>query len=105
MRRILIRVVLSPLEEPVDDAKVVVEMRIQRRAETMEEAHGPERGIRWSRGTGLPQGGPKGPEQDVEDGAGGPGPVVEKRPKPFGHGEDELAHRHMGNGSEPCTKA
>jgi len=38
----------------------------------------------------------KGPEQDVQHGAGGPGPVVEEGPKAFGDGEDELTNRHVG---------
>jgi hypothetical protein len=32
----------------------------------------------------------------LEDGAGGPGPVVEEGPQSFGDGEDELAHRDVG---------
>jgi hypothetical protein len=84
--RILSRVTLNLLEEPVHDAQVVVVVRIEARAEAVQEtdrAHG--YGSR-SRGTGLPQGGPEGPEEDVEDGAGGSGPVVEEGPETFGHG-------------------
>ncbi len=36
------------------------------------------------------------PEQDVEDGAGGLGPVVEEGPEAFGDREDELANRYVG---------
>jgi hypothetical protein len=94
--RILSRVTLNLLEEPVHDAQVIVVVRIEARAEAMQESdRAPSCGSR-SRGTGLPQGGPKGPEQDVEDGAGGVGPVVEEGPETFGHGEDELAHGYVG---------
>jgi hypothetical protein len=43
-RWILPRLTLELLEEPVQDAQVVVEVRVQRRAETMEEAHRPKGG-------------------------------------------------------------
>ena len=33
----------------------------------------------------------------MEDGAGGAGPVMKEGPEAFGHGEDELAHRYVGN--------
>ena len=33
----------------------------------------------------------------MEDGAGGPGPVVEVWPQTLGNGEHELAHRYVGN--------
>ena len=32
----------------------------------------------------------------MEDGRGGPGPVMEEGPETFGHGEHKLAHRHVG---------
>jgi hypothetical protein len=63
----------------------------------VQEAHSTHGGGSWSRGTGLPQGGLKGPQQDVEDGTGGPGPVVEEGPETFGHREDPLADGHVGN--------
>jgi len=59
----------------------------------MEEADGSERGLRWCARAGLAQGGLKGPEQDVKDGACGPGPVMKEGPETFGHGEDPLADR------------
>jgi hypothetical protein len=97
MRRILSRVTLNPLEEPVHDAQVVVVVRIEARAEAMQETDRAHIcGLR-SRGAGLPQGSPEGPEEDVKDGAGGPGSVMEEGPETFGHGEDELAHGHVGN--------
>jgi hypothetical protein len=95
--RARIRVILRPLEEPVDDAQVGMEMRVQGRAEAMEEAHGTGGGAEWSGGTGLPQGGPEGSEQDMEDGRGGTGSVVEEGSQAFGHGEDELADGYVGN--------
>ena len=76
--RYLIRIRTDRLEEAVDDEGVVVEVRVQRGAETMQEADGPERGIRWCGGAGLPQRGLESPEQVMEDGRGGPGPVVEE---------------------------
>jgi len=33
----------------------------------------------------------------MKDGAGGSGPVMEEGPETFGHGEDPLAHGHVGN--------
>ena len=39
----------------------------------------------------------EGPEEDVKDGAGGPGPVVKKGPQTLGHGENPLADGHVGN--------
>ena len=97
MRRILSRVTLNLLEETVHDAEMIVEVRVQRRAEAVEKADGPEGGRGRSRWAGLPEGSPEGPEQDMKDGAGGPGSVVEEGPEAFGDGEDELAQRHMGN--------
>ena len=97
IRRILIRVILAPLEEPVHDAQMKMEVGIEAGAETMEKADGPERGVRWCGGAGLPQGSPEGPEEDVKDGAGGPGSVMEEGPETFGHGEDPLADGHVGN--------
>jgi hypothetical protein len=54
--RILIRVILDPLEEPVHDAQTKKEVGIEAGAETMEKADGSERGVRWCGGRGLPQG-------------------------------------------------
>ncbi len=71
---------LDLLEEPVGDAKVIVVVRIERRAEPMQEAHRAKGGRSRSCGAGLPQGGLEGAEKDVEDGARGPGPVVEEGP-------------------------
>ncbi len=62
---------LDLLEEPVHDAKVIVVVRIEPK--------------RWRKLTA-----PK------EDGARGQGPVVEEGPQAFGDGEDELAHRDVG---------
>ena len=76
--RILSRVTFNLLEEPVHDAQVVVVVRIEGGAEAVQEAHGPERGAGRGTGTGLPQGSLEGSEEDVEDGAGGPGPVTVK---------------------------
>ncbi len=59
----------------------------------MQKADGSEGGNGWGGGTGLPQGGPKGPEQDMEDGRGGTGPVMEEGPEAFGDREHPLAHR------------
>jgi hypothetical protein len=95
--RVLIRTLLAPLEEPIGDAQMKVEVGVQGGAETMEEADGPEGSGWWSRGTGLPQGSLESPKQDVKDGASGPGLVMEERPEAFGHGEDPLADGHVGN--------
>jgi len=92
-----IRVILDLLEEPVQDAEVEVVVRIEAGAETMRETDRADGGGWWGRGTGLPEGGLEGPKQDVEDGAGGPGPVVEVGAQALGDGQDPLAHRHMGN--------
>ena len=73
-----------------------VKVRIQRRAEAMEEADGSEGGGAWSCWTGLPESGLESPEQDVEDGAGGSGPVVEGGSQTLGDGQDPLAHRDVG---------
>jgi hypothetical protein len=92
-----IRVIVDPLKESVHYAQMEMVVRIEAGAEAMKKtdrAH--SRGLR-SDGTGLPERGLEGSEQDVEDGAGGPGPVVEVGPEAFGHGEHELAHRHVGN--------
>ena len=93
---ILIRVTLEPFEEPIDHAEVEVKMGIQGGAEAVEEAYGAHGGGLGSRWTGLPQGGVEGPEENMQHGAGGSGPVMEEGPKTFGHGEDPLAHRHVG---------
>jgi hypothetical protein len=80
--RILNRFTLNLLEEPVHDAQVVVVVRIEARAEAMQEADRAHSCSSWSRGTGLPQGGLEGAEEDVEDGAGGLGPVWSWCPQP-----------------------
>ena len=38
----------------------------------------------------------EGSEQDMEDGAGGTGSVVEEGSQAFGHGEDELEDGYVG---------
>ena len=38
----------------------------------------------------------EGPQEDVEDGAGGPRPVVEEGAEALGDGEHPLAHGHVG---------
>jgi hypothetical protein len=94
--RILIGVILDSLEQPVHDAQVEMVVRVQRRAEAVQEADRAHGGGSWSRWTCLPQGGLEGPEQDVEDGAGGPGPVMEEGPKALGDRQDPLAHGDVG---------
>jgi hypothetical protein len=87
---------IDPLKEAIDDTQVEVIVRIERRAEPMQEAHSSERRGSRGGGTGLPQGGLKSTEQDVEDGRGGPGPVIEEGPEALGDGEHELAHGDVG---------
>jgi hypothetical protein len=84
------------LEEAIDHTEMKMEVRIEAGAEAVEEAHGTEGGGGWSGGTGLPEGGSESPEEDMQDGAGGPGPVVEEGSEAFGHGEHELADRDVG---------
>jgi hypothetical protein len=93
----MIRVSLELLEEPIDHAQVEMIVRVQRRAEAVEEADRAHSCGSWSRGTGLPQGGLEGAEEDVKHGAAGPGPVVEVRPQTLGNGENPLADWHVGN--------
>jgi hypothetical protein len=45
------------------------ELGIEAGAETMEETDGPEGSGSGRCGTGLPQGSPEGPEEDMKDGA------------------------------------
>jgi hypothetical protein len=94
--RILTGVILDSLEQTVHDAQVEMVVRVQRRAEAMQEADRAHGSGSWSRWAGLPQGGTEGPEQDVENGAGGPGPVVEVRPQTLGNGEHDLTDGHVG---------
>ena len=91
------RITLDLFEEAVHDAEVIVEVRIQRGAEAVQETDRADGGGGWSRGTGLPQRGLESTEQDVKDGAGGSRAVVEEGPEAFGHGEHDLAHGHVGN--------
>jgi len=97
MGRVLVRIHLDLLEEPVYHTEMKMEVGVQRRAEAVEETDGTERGVGRCGGRGLPQGRMEGPEQDVEDGAGGPGSVMEEGPETFGHGEDPLADGQVGN--------
>jgi hypothetical protein len=90
-----IQIGLDPLKEPVHHAQVEMVVWVQRRAETMQEAHGADGGRIWSGGAGLPEGGLKSPEQDVQHGRGGPGPVVQEGPQAFGDREHPLAHGHV----------
>ena len=53
------------------------------------------RGARGGRNA-LSEGGLEGPEEDVEDGRGGSGAVVEEGPEPPGDGNHELVHRDVG---------
>ena len=76
---VLIRVILDPLEEPVHDDEMVVKVRVQRRAEAMQETDRADGGGWWCRGTGLPEGDAESPEQDMKDGAGGSGSVMNPR--------------------------
>ena len=92
-----IRIGLDSLEQTIHHAKVVVVVGIERRAEAMQETDRAHRGRGRGCGTGFSQGSVEGPEQDVKDGRGGLGPVVEEGPKAFGDGEDELADGHMGD--------
>ena len=93
---ILVLFPLDPLEKPVHDAEMIVKVRVQRRAEPMQEADGAHRGRCRCGGTGLPEGGLEGSKQDVQDRCGGPGPVMEEGPEAFGNGEDDLADGYVG---------
>jgi hypothetical protein len=55
MGRILNRVTLDLLEEPIDDAHVVVKVGIQAGAEAMQEADRAHGGGPWGRGGGFSQ--------------------------------------------------
>jgi hypothetical protein len=84
------------MEEPVHDDEVEMKVWIEAGAEAMQEtdrAHSCGSRSRW---TGLPQGSLEGPEEDVQDGAGGPGPVVKEGPEALGDREYELADRDVG---------
>jgi hypothetical protein len=96
MGRILIRVILDLLEEPVHNAQVVVVVGIQARAEAMQEADRAHGGGRWGRGGGFSQRSPEGPEQDVENGAGGPGPVMEEGAEALRDRQHPLADGYVG---------
>jgi len=61
---------IDPLKESIDDGQVKVKMWIEAGAEAMQETHDCHRGRGRRRGTGLSQGGLKGPEQDVQHGGG-----------------------------------
>jgi len=91
-----VRVLVQPLEEPIDHAHMKVEMGVEAGAEAVQEADRAHGGGSWGGGTGFPQGAPEGAEQDVKDGAGGAGPVMKEGPEAFGHGKDELADGYMG---------
>jgi hypothetical protein len=62
----------------------------------MQEAGDRKRCGRWSSGARLPQGGLKGPEEDMEHSGSGPGPVVEEGPKTLGDREHKLSYRDVG---------
>ena len=62
----------------------------------MQEAGEGSRRGRWSSGARLPQGCLEGPEQDVQHGGSGPGPVVEVGPQTLGNREHKLSHRDVG---------
>ena len=62
----------------------------------MQEAGGRKRCGRWGSGARLPQGCLEGPQQDVQHGGSGPGPVVKEGPQTFGNRQHELAHRDVG---------
>jgi len=63
----------------------------------MQETDRADGGGRCGRGAGLPQGDLKGPEKDMKDGAGGPGPVMEEGPETFGDGKNPLADGQVGD--------
>jgi len=91
-----IRFRIDPLKESIDDGQVKVEMGIETGAEPMQETHGSYRGRGRRRGAGFLQGGMERPEEDVQHGGGGLGPVVEVGPQALGNREHELADRHVG---------
>jgi hypothetical protein len=96
MHRIQSRGTLNLLEESIHDAQVVVVVGIQAGAEAMEKDDGPKGGGSGSRWTCLSQGRLKAPKQDVENCAGGPGPVVKEGSEAFGDGKHHLTHGHVG---------
>jgi hypothetical protein len=91
-----IRIGVDSLEQTVHHAKVEVEMGIEGRAETMQEAGEGSRRGRWSSGARLPQGCLEGPQNNVQHGGGGLGPVVEVGPETLGNREHKLSHRDVG---------
>ena len=84
---VLIRVILDLMEEPIHHAQVKMEppreppgwgLRLE--PKRWRKLTAPNAAVRRCGGTGLPQGSLEGPEQDVKDGAGGAGPVMEEGP-------------------------
>jgi hypothetical protein len=90
------RIGLDPLKESIDDGQVKLVVGIERRAEPVQETHGSHRGRGRRRGARHSQGSLEGPEEDVEDGGGGLGAVVEEGPQALGDRKHELADRDVG---------
>ena len=79
------------IQNPATLKRLIVDL-----IDPVEEAHRAKGGRSRSRGAGLPHGGLEGPQEDVEDGAGGPGPVVEEGAQTLGNGEYPLVDGHVG---------
>ena len=88
--------ILGRLEDPVDDAAMVMDVPVEGGTEAMDEAHRAEAGMRAS-AAALAQMGLADAQQDVQHGADRPRlalPPDSNRPaQSFGHREDPLAHR------------
>jgi len=88
--------ILDRLEDPVDDATMVVDVPVEGGTEAVDEIHRPEAGMRA--GAAAPaQLGLDDTQQDVQDGGDGLGLALQVPAQALRHGEDPLTHRQRWN--------
>jgi len=80
-------------EDRIEDAAVKVQMRVQRRAEAVDEDHRAQAGCAGAAGTMLAQAALDGAQQDAHDHALQRGIVVQEIAQPLGHGQNPLPQR------------
>jgi hypothetical protein len=80
-------------KDPVEDAAVKMQMRVQRRTEAVDEDHRAQAGRGAAAGTVRAQAALDGAQQEAQDHALQGRIVVQEIAQPLRYGEDPLAHR------------
>ena len=84
---------LQWIEDPVEDAAVVVEVAIERCTEAVDEAHRPEARLHGGPRTAFPQMGLDHAQEDVQHGGDRLWPPLQRVAQALGHRQHPLPHR------------